>query len=356
MPGVDVRKLRSFGELQARIKGLGIAVDGAGADFVPDSFSSTLVEEMQLDRKIPGLVQQRTIPRSPYKSPVSGVAGLPYLISEQTGDPATRIPVSTPTTDDQTYTAKVIGLRVPISFEFDEDSIVSSEEYVRAQIAQTIANGLETMILNGDASGATHRDTVVTAANDCRRTWDGLRYLAHVATACEYDCATVSAPATAAFEEGDFVRTMGKLSENARLDDLVAVVSKRGALTIAANAASLWPSFITMDKAGSQAINVNGLLGYAFGVPIVVSSYMSNTLHTDGTDTGLGSTSGLMIFARNAFVLATLRGVTIETVRDVESQQFRVVGTYRADFKPLVQQAAAAHRMCAFGYKVALTV
>lgn len=355
MLGVAPQKTKSFRELQARTKALSTSVASAGDEYVPTGFSVQLIEEMRLLRRLPALFDNITIPRSPFEWPVAGSIGLPYLMAENVNDTPVLIPTRTPTTRNTTFSANTMGVRVPFSREFDEDSIVAAEGYVRSQIAKSLTDGLETAILNGDATDATHQDTVVTASNDVRKTFDGLRYLALVSTACTYDTTTT----TASFDQGDLPNTMSKLSAAyAQPSELVAIISHRAYMSILVNSAlatSTWPAFLSLEKLGPRAINLTGEVGSAFGVAIVVSAYMPDTLNTSGLDPLTPSTtSGLIVANRAAFVLATQRSAELTTVYDPEALQYRVVGSQRVDFKPWRAQGTASERGVAYGIKLAL--
>lgn len=329
----DPKSLKCYRDLQVSAKALNTATDAAGADFVPTGYSTQLIDEIRIERKLAGLCDRVTIPRSPFKWPVAGSSSLGVLIAEPTNDTAALVPAQTPTTLDTTFDAKTIGTRIAFSQELDEDSIVAVEQYVRQSIVKAVEDSIETALLNGDTT-ATHMDGVVTASNDCRKAWKGFRRLAIDASAT-YDTATNSSPATTAWEQGDVPRILKKLSAQYRFaGDLVLVISSAAMCKMLETDTTNWASFASIDKIGSQALNVVGQVGQIYGIPVIISPYMSDTLHTDGKDTGLGTASGAVIFNRRAFALATQRGLVINTVYDPEALQYRLVGSMRADFQP----------------------
>ena len=343
----DPRRLKSYGELAALGRELSKALNTTdNDDFIPDGFSVSLIEEVRLQRRLPALFEQVTLPRSPLKWPVEGGIGLPYLISEPAGDSPDKVPTRSPATCEVTFDARTVGVRVPFSHEFDEDSIVAAEGYVRRQIAKALTDGLEAAILNGDTDG-THMDAKVTASNDVRRVFAGLRRMARVPTSnTETDLATFSQANWAAVR-----RKLGAYGIDPA--ELVCIVGINTYYKILGDATN-WGDFQTLDKVGPQAIALTGEVGALYGVPVVVSAHAPETCaNAASVDAGTG-TKGVMVLAnRRAYGLATQVGPTIETVWDAESLQYKVIGYQRVDFQPWF--AAASETAVSVGYNIATT-
>ncbi|MBI2300282.1 MAG: phage major capsid protein [Armatimonadetes bacterium] len=345
----DPRTLRSYRDFALLAGDLRKALNTTdNAEFVPDSFSLSLIEEVRLQRRLPALFDNVTIPRSPLKWPVEGGIGLPYLVNENTSDTGTKVPVRNPATRGVTFSAKTIGVRVPFSHEFDEDSIVAAEEYVRRQIAKALTDGLETAILNGDPD-TVHMDAVVTADNDVRRAFKGLRRLARDPSSdTEYDVTT----GTTAFAQTDVVavrQAMGAYGIDPR--DLVLMVSVKTYYKIIGDSTN-FGDFQTLDKVGPQAIALTGEVGALYGVPVVVSAYLPETCDGATVDAGTGTDAVMVIANRRAFALATQVGATIETVWAPECLQFRVIGYQRCDFQPWFD--STTERAASVGHSIAV--
>ncbi|MCC7494868.1 MAG: phage major capsid protein [Fimbriimonadaceae bacterium] len=343
----DPRRLKGWADFQRLGGELRKALNTADhEEFVPDGFSVSLIEEVRLQRRLPVLFEQVLLPRSPLKWPVEGGIGLPFLVAENSGDTAAKVPTRNPATCDVTFQARTLGVRVPFSHEFDEDSIVAAEDYVRRQIAKALTDGLETAILNGDTS-ATHLDGTVTAANDARRVFRGLRKLATLPTpASQYDVTTGGN----GFSQSDLVtvrRQMGVYGVDPR--DLVLIVSVKTYYKIIGDSTN-FGDFQTLDKVGPQAINVTGEVGALYGVPVVVSAAMPETCANAATDSGSGSDAVLVLANRRAYALATQVSPTIETVWDPEALQFKVVGFCRVDFQPWFDPTS--ERAVSVGYNI----
>jgi HK97 family phage prohead protease/HK97 family phage major capsid protein len=323
----DPRTLKSYDDFQKLSGELHKALDTVdNAAFVPASFSVSLIEEVRLQRRLPLLFENVLLPRSPLQWPVEGGIGLPFLVGEATSDTPSPVPTTSPGTNSVTFAARTIGVRVPFSQEFDEDSIVAAEDYVRRQIAKALNDGLETAILNGDNS-STHMDSIVTAANDVRRTFCGLRKLAKAPTAAtETNCAT--------YDQQNWVAVRQKMGAyGIDPNELVCIMGVKSYYKVLGDDTN-WGDFQTLEKVGPQAINLTGEVGALYGVPIVVSAYMPETCGTSAVDDGTGTNSMFVLANRRAYGLATQVGATIETHWDPECLQYKVIGHQRVDFKP----------------------
>ena len=117
----DPRTLKSYGDYQRLSGELRKALNTIDNDeFIPDGFSVSLIEEVRLQRRLPALFENVMLPRSPLKWPVEGGIGLPYLVGEPTGDSPDKVPTRSAGTNEVTFAAKTIGVRVPFSHEFDD--------------------------------------------------------------------------------------------------------------------------------------------------------------------------------------------------------------------------------------------
>jgi len=97
----DPRSLKSYGEFQRVGQELRKALNTVdNADFVPESFSVSLIEEVRLQRRLPLLFENVLLPRSPLRWPVDSGIGLPYLVGEQRSDTPDKVPTRTPGTTE----------------------------------------------------------------------------------------------------------------------------------------------------------------------------------------------------------------------------------------------------------------
>ena len=88
----------------------------------------------------------------------------------------------------------------------------------------------------------------------------------------------------------------------------------------------------TMEKYPQPTI-VSGELGQIYGMPIVISEFLSNDLQSTGLfTTAGGSTTGVLIVNRDRFKLGKLRGATVEVDKDITRGTHQMVATVRETF------------------------
>jgi HK97 family phage major capsid protein len=330
---------------QLRTKALNTETAGTGLEFMPDEMSSDLIEQYLSDRRVAGLFDQLTMPNDPYTWPVSKQMGLPYLIGENTSDTGEKIPVRDPGTDDVTFTTKTVGMRVIWSRNLDERSMVNMSAWTNRQISLGLADGLETMVLNGDTA-ATHMDTVVTAANDCRHAMNGLRKLAlSPSTDTVMDCAT--------FTQANIAKLRNMMGKYAgRPSELVQIVSLGVANLMMQNVSDAFSAFATMDKVGPNAVNVTGEIGQLYGAPVITSDLLPETCSNSWLNDGLGSDGLFVVANRTCFGLGSFGGILVEVVYDAETQQFKLIGSMQRAFMPY--HDATTETAVAVGYNISV--
>jgi HK97 family phage major capsid protein len=295
------------------------------ADFIPTGFSDRLLDTVRQLRRLPNLVQNITLSRSPMDWPVGADMGLPYMIDEPKGDTAALIPTRDAASDKMTWSADYIGLRVALSRKADENSVVDAMPYIMSRMARSMVDGQDALLLSGDNS-ATHMDTAsVTDSRDCRRLRKGLRKHA-IDLSTTYNAQDASSGHEAAFTPADLVRTLDKLDPQYAEDiqNLLWVTSTAALYKMMADKTN-WADFQTIDKIGNQASNVTGQVAQFMGSPIVVDPYMGRTLNASGLQVAGGTTTGAVVFHREAIALATQEQVQMATVWDPEALQYRFV-------------------------------
>lgn len=314
---------------------------GVGAEFVPETWSNQLEMAMRLENRVPGLFRQVAMPQSPYHVPVGGAVPTSYLIPEATTDNASFVPSGAYGTAECVLTAKTLGVRVPFSIQLNQDSIVEMTPALTEVVGVALTDAIEDAIINGDTAGNV-ATTISDLTNDRRAAWNGLRTLAFTATATNYDASTLT--------EASFVGARQKLSVGYQNpSDLVYIVSPFvwGAMCNATN----FPSFVSMDKVGTLAANVQGEVGQLWGSPVVVSQHYRHLQDNAGKDTGAGTYTGFIVANRRAFALG-IAARSIVTIYNPETLQFATVGHVRAAFAPYNTQGTTTFRATASGYKV----
>ena len=327
---VAVKRTKSYQLLQNRLqrdaelrKALYTTGTGQGAEWIPTGFSSQLLEKIRLELRVAANFVTINMPTNPYKFPVQSAGATSYLIPEATTDNPSKFTATTPGTANFEFNAKKLGARIPFSEEVNEDSIINMMDFTRNELAIAIAEGLEDAILNGDDS-ATHMDSDVTSASDRRKAFKGLRKLALLATGATADFAGGS-PNTSLLR--GLRKLLGKYGVNPR--NLFFVISPAEYIKFLDI-----QEVLTVDKIGANATILNGQLGSIDGIPIIVSEFVREDLNASGVYDGVTTNLTVIYLTdKRGFMIGQRGGVTIQTYRDVETDQISVIAKYRVAFK-----------------------
>jgi len=218
---------------------------------------------------------------------------------------------------------KKIGLRMLWSYEMNEDSILAMAPLVRAELAQSMADAYENMIINGDNS-TTHMDSDVTSSSDVRTAFQGLRkYSGNSAGNAAVDISTLSLDVLRNIE-----KAMGRFAANPAQRAWVTGISGMVEMMKI-------DETITIDKFGPEATIKQGQLAMLDGSPVIVSEFMRENLNASGVYDGVTMTKTEILLS-NLPVFWTAQkpgGVMIETDRDIETQQNIAVASHRVDFQ-----------------------
>lgn len=317
---------------QAETKAMDTGTAGEGAEFLPTELSNELIEKVRLQNKIYGLFEEIPMPSNPYDLPIEGADAVPYLVSESTGEDGTgqnKATASTPGTSKVTLTAKKIMTRVFFSTEEEEDSIIPVAEYVKRKIARAISDGLEQALLDGDTAG-THQDSDVTAADDRRKAWNGLRKLALANAATKVDLSTFNTTNLRSLR-----KAMGKYGVNPT--DLVWIVGPSGY-----NQMLDLDEVKTIDKYGPKATVLNGELAKFDNIPVIVSEHVRENLANGAVYDGVTTTKTYVLLANIQRFLAGARGlVKVKAYEEEDFDQIKVINRVRRAFSPVETPSAA---------------
>ncbi|MBC7289393.1 MAG: phage major capsid protein, partial [Armatimonadetes bacterium] len=322
--GRPATRLKYFDDLRRRGifgKALATTAAGAGAEWVPQGFSALLHAAVNQELRLGGIHDRIDMPTKTYRMPVEGADPQAYLTSENA-----EITPSDAGTAEVVLDAVTIAARQLLSAELSEDSVVPILPRLQAQIARSIARGIENAIVNGDTD-TTHMDADVTQASDVRKAWDGYRKKALTDDDANVDLSTLDAEALLSIK-----RAMGKYAIDP--DECVWVVGNSvfNQLLLLRDSAGN-PLVTTVDKYGAQATVLTGELGRLFGIPVIVSPVVREDLNASGVyDGSTTDRTVLFLVNRRAWVLGDRRRITLETDKDIGRQQVQLVATWRGDF------------------------
>lgn len=342
----NLKGTRTWKSLQSVVKALvAVGAAGAGAEWMPTSFSSQLIDVITISLKVAAQFSRIDIPTNTFKIPIATTDDIAFLVpeasSDQLLDQANEYPKFTPGTGNITFNAKKLAAIVVFTEEAEEDSIIPLLPFIKLKIANAMANAQERATLDGDVT-ATHMDIDVTAATDCRKAWPGLRFKALVAAARTQDLSTFNL---------DTVRSLREIMTPAFAesgDDLFYTTSVRVMLKMLK-----FPEFLTLDKLGPQATIITGQVGKLDGSPVLTSKYSRDDVSATGLRAGSGNTTSLLYLQdRRGFWYGDRRAITIDSARMIMSGLGFMVISQRLDFRDIYPVSNGVNRHGALGINI----
>lgn len=321
---------------------------GVGAELIPDQFLAQLHMKFEVPTVVRSLFNEVQMTSNTMLAPRIDRGGRPYIKGTVTSDNPALYPVSTVSMGQAQITAKGLATRYILDEELIEDSAVLLLPAMQRMIAKDMRDALEDAIINGDAA-STHQDDIANwnirerwgasglgGSNDHRRLFTGLR-------AAAFDKSTTLDLSTS-LTKTNMLQLIAQLGEYAS-SDKVLIVSPEA---LYENLFGL-DEVITIDKFGPQATILSGQLASIFGMPIVVSRFMSADLAATGKYTGSGSTTGMLVVSRESWNIFARRGIQIAQEQDITSGAYNMVATERLTFDSL---DASTVKNVAFGFNL----
>jgi len=356
----DVRSLKMYERLMSESSEFKKAMDSStadeGGDWVPTGLSPELVAEVTQMGMVEQLHPHIAMPTQPYELPLQIGRLVAYLASQQTastGQTGVTKSATSGLTDKLTLTAVDLAVEVLTSKHLEEDSIVPILPFLRSEIVKSLARGVEEACINGDTTG-THQDTDIEAAGatDRRTAWKG--YRKH-ALENSYSVDFKAAGNSFDFETLLKIRAKhGKYGINPA--DLFWLLS----LQVFFKALSLKDSngnavVTTIDKLGSRATAITGVLGSLAGSDIAVSEFQRDDVNASGVNgavAGDNIQSSVLSVQKSGFVFGDRRDARIQLLGEVyaEYQQDALLSVIRKAFAPL--RPVASHAAVAIGYNL----
>jgi HK97 family phage major capsid protein len=341
----DPRETRFFEEeYRPMLQAMDSTTAAEGDEFVPLALSADLIERVSLELRVLANLPAINMPTQPFDIPGrSATRQRLGKADEQTADSGqTKFKKVTPATRKVTLDAEKFAGEGLVSKELDEDGIIAILPFLEEELIDWLAADLEDTAINGDTAG-THQDTDVSASDDPRKNWEGLRQL--TPSGAKKDQSAAAALTVAMLRDNR--KNMGKYGVNPR--DLFHLVSINGYIQLLADT-----NVMTVDKYGAQATILTGELGRADGVPLVVSEYVRTDLDATGVNSptaGNNIKQMALTVHRRGFVRGLRRGVTVQVLRELyaESDQDAVIVTTRQAFS---SRHAAAEKVVAYSYNI----
>lgn len=324
------RPLPPSDELQAAIKALTSTGAGTGDELVPTNMAAQLWEDFFLASRVAGAVTRVPMPTNPFDIPL-GLGGVTW----RKGAENTATTASDPATAKSTLTATELVTEQNWSYTLDEDAAIAMAPAIRARLAQSGAEIIDSFMLNADstnaATGNINSDDA-DPADDSYYLSNGQDGIIHQ-WLVDNTAQGVNAGGDQ-LVDGDIVAMLTKMGKYA-VDpaQLVMVTDAKTYL----NGFLALDGTLTADKFGPGAVLLTGQLAAYRGIPIVVSA-SHGLAEADGKQSATGSNNTLgriSCFHRMMWYAGFVRDLLIEVDRDIQKRQYIMVTSLR--------EAVAAH-------------
>ena len=319
-----------------------------GDENVPTLERAEAWRDVHLATVISGFLPRINMPSNPFDIPLE----LGDITFYKAAAENAAVDESDPATAKNTLTAGGVKAMSTWSYELDEDSIIAMLPSVREVFVRNTAETIDDLLLQADATAANSiaADGAALAASS-RYLYGGGDGLLHLPLV---DNTGQGTDHNAAISAAMFRGTMKKMEKyalnpvggnNALSADMVFISDLRTWLQGLGLA-----EVITVDKYGPQATVRNGQLGSIYGVPWLVSGQMG-VADTDGKVTSGGNatdTGRVLGVNRNGWFHGFRREMLIETERDIEKTQIKMVVSFRMALVARGSRSSARHTALAY--------
>ena len=320
LKGIDERKAREC-EVYRRFKSLAMKVINTedDSDLFPTEYSWSFFKSIFSGPSLLNLFVSYNMRAEVEAFPFPASQATCYLAGQATDITGAIFGTSKPTFSKTMLHAKPFKVAVPISevaLLFARPELVA---YLREDVINTVRNGVENAVVNGDPDGDIG-DAGVTAEYDVRKAFKGLRALAKgFNTWVDIGSAT---------NAGDIHRVLMKkiAAEYARPENLIYTTSISG-----------YVDLLTMEgvksvaEYGEKATVVTGELGKLYGVPIVPSLKVPANLNSSGVVASSGTKTAVILFAPKRLILGRKGNVQVKIItKDFEGYSVFLATVYAA--------------------------
>lgn len=323
-------------------KAMDSATSSEGSDWVPTLFSGQFIDDLRLSLNVAAQHPRLQMPErsGSFTVPAQGSRMRAFLVGESTSDSSTNIPAGTPGSRSVTFTAIKHAVTVYWSDELDEDSAVAMAPLINAEVMQAIRDAEEDATINGDTS-TTHQDSDVTAANDIRKSWQGLRN--HSGGSSGVAAVNISTLTLTVLRS--MRKAQGRFGANPA--DAYWLTGVSGLVQLLA-----LTQVDTLDKFGPQFTARTGTLAVLDGSGVLVSEFIREDLNTSGVYDGATTTDTVIMRVHApSFWYGDKGQPKSEGDRDIRTQQTFTVGSRRIAFVQ-VQSPSATEETVALGYSL----
>lgn len=276
------------------------------------ALSGILIEPFRNAQRLAPLFDQVTLTRPNQTFPALTSDALGVLLGVEAAQPppsthpTTFIPGTTYFTSNsfaqRTFNTRHLGSYMYWTDDMVEDSVVPWLPLMERQSGLAAARALDRGILDGDATGAGHMDTDVTAAMDFRKAWYGLRKLSKnnwLSTGGN------------ALDETDLMtakKNMGLAGENP--EQVIHLVHLNSLFDLIALSVVK-----TVDSFGDAATLRSGMLRTLWGSRVMTHEFVRHDMNASGVYENAAVLTAMVTFNVTRFVVATWVRTKIEQSR-----------------------------------------
>jgi hypothetical protein len=319
---------------------------GSGDEWVPTLLSSVAYHAFRLESKVLGLFPSFQMPSNPFDFPTLDTGlNLRRRVLETTDRAQMSIPTSTfpdskPTTGKITFTAGKIGGLSMMSREWFEDGGLSVANEMATAFARAGGATIDDVLLNGDeqtgATNISHYGAAPTGTPyDGYLVLDGLRKIA-VGNSDSADETDATLDADSIIQGMKLMGARGRLAVD---KTKLAVICDPGVHW------KMLPltNFVTMDKVGTLASILTGMVGVWYGVSTVISDQLEYLTSSENRmpSTHDGVDGQFLIVNRDLIKIGYRRQVEVEQGPIQHTEGYVMSWSVRLDIQAMEAGAVA---------------
>lgn len=314
---------------------------GIGAEWIFDTETAELARKLQTVGALHTIFQTVNIPAGgDFKWPFLNRGLTPYIKAAATVTDPAKFTASDVDTTNRTYSPKAVAIRFQLDEDAREDSLIAAFDVGEMELVRAIAAMKDDVWLNGHAAGT--QDVLASwnpidywgtaglgTAADHRRLADGLRRQAFARSTATDQNANQASSAC--------LRNVRKSLRSAHAQSPVVIMSSGFFFGTALG----WSDFLTWDKAGANATILNGTfgaagplpgqVGFLYGMPVLISDFLTSDLNASGVYDGVTTDNGsiIVVDASRYMNMTKGTGLRIEEAKDITRGVYDQVLTMR---------------------------
>ena len=334
-------QLESYDEYEAWLEKTGIDkalnIAGSPANYIPEGWSMQTMQYYYQALRVASAFDEHPMTHRVETYPIVGRPEAQYQTTRgpKRGNETDEFSATDPDEGVTMFTARTLHVRVNLEEEYVEDS-ANVLDTLLMLIPNAMAKGMESAILNGSRT-ATHEDNRFhIKTNAIEKSFDGLRrYALERGTEAILDIEANGG----AFGFDDFSRLLERGSQEYHVEpDDCCWVLPNAVYTKSMRFSQLE----TWDK-NPMPTNINGVIGWILGRPVVISGQYPQDLAASGVNTTTDANNtktGLTHFNKMQFMIGNRRQERVSQLYDQLTGHYYVIATTRRDFQSMENRRA----------------